>query len=1772
MLADAPSAVWRLAETTGPSAGDSAGTNPGTWLGGVVLGQAGALANGDPAALFNGSSAHIRVANSAPLQLSGDLTIEMWIHVALGTRQTLLSKGYLREFECTLESNGALNLYQGNGTTYQGVLSTDVIAGNAWQHIVVTRVASTKTISFTVNGVSKGSGTYTTAIAAGTQSVVIGRSDSGGGIQYVNGRIDEIALYPSVLTASQIAAHYARRTADGTGTAVSLPLLATDGDGDPLTYSASGLPPGLTLNTATGLIAGTLGVGSAGTHEVTAAAADATLSDTEVFTWTVAHVNGAPILTSPAHQSSAEGASISLSLAATDPDGSALTYSATGLPPSLTLTAATGVIAGTLPLTSAGVYTVVATASDGTLVQSQGFTWTVTNTNQAPTLVNPGAQTRTDKESFGSAVLGHAPAGYWSLGELTGSVAGDGAGANAGVMAGGVTLGQAGALADASTAMRFDGATGYIQVPHASGLQAAGDLTLELWIHVSLAARQTLITKGYLREFELTLETNGTLNLYQGNGTVYSNVPSTAAAITAHTWQHVIVTREAATQTVRFFVNGVARGSGVSATTATAGTLPVSIGRSASHNQYVNGTLDEVAIYRDVLTPAQVATHYALRTADGSGTPVVLALSASDPDADALTYAASGLPPGLSLHASTGIISGTLTPASVGTHAVTATASDGTLTHSQNFTWTVTHVNRAPMLTSPGAQTSAEGAPVSLPLLASDPEGTALTYSASGLPPSVWLNAATGLISGTLSFTSAGTHTVTAAVSDGTLSHSQTFTWTVTNTAPSLAPLTDMTREVGTPVSIPVTVVDPDSDPLTFGATNLPAGVTIDASTGLIAGTPTVTGTHQVAVSAQDGHGGAGSTAFTLVVSPALTGEVTITTVVFPAANAAGWHHMDVTVTFLCANASSCPAPVTVTEAGTHVVSGTATNTDHSATATVTVRLDRTPAVVSVSAPADGTITDQPSLVLTGLVSDSLSGLASATCGAVVAAIVNGAAECTVPLRPGVNSLVLHAMDHAGNSASSGIRVTRTGAATTLAITPQTQSLVMGESRAVTAASEYGVVSGVTWASSDPSILSVSADGEGVVTGQAPGVVTLSAVAGGLSAESTVTVVGVTLAPGSSRWTLTPVPGLADGLAIPAHRVDDIGPDMFMAQTDSGSGLTIVRALRADGTQLSTETISGQPLVGDSFGGVLALVTPAGGGSYGLGITRIGGPPEASPWRYDAPIGPVQDYAAIRPGVAQAPDGTIYFVEDRLTAPVAGGYNGEGYLVGLDGHSGAVKFRIPLPLSTWTFTPGLCSISATTPSFHGLGSTGPITMGTDGAAYVEIFDWRDSWAPVCEPYVDVQCDDLFWAPECNTRGRRRPGEGTFAYSRELKVLRVDSAGATAWQTLRQWNDGGPDNDEQRSSSAALVGVYPGVVTPDGADGMLASWTLSEASGDSSRISRVFGGATTEHLLPAPTIVQLTDKGIAYLQGDQGALSAVDVTSWATTWTRANSGPAIIALDGGRVVMNDGTGLTELDQNGVVVATTPLSVLLVDAALIIHGQRSLHGIDALTGSVTEVVTSEYREAASYFIRLGPQSKEGGCKLPPFSVTTKGLLPRPGVPYTYLFADDPTSSSTTFSNEQKVAVESAFTKWSAANVKSGLNTTFIKFQPEGIGAQNITLFKRLLPIRDGRLIPAETHHTAQPDGTITGSLIYFNSNENVLRSPTGYLKAALHEIGHNLGLGHAKGFGGSSVMNDFGAVPGPPVMQRDDFRRDISDDVTECDRKNAKLSSTRSWPPQ
>jgi hypothetical protein len=84
-----------------------------------------------------------------------------------------------------------------------------------------------------------------------------------------------------------------------------------------------------------------------------------------------------PAFTQPVNQSSPVGVSITpLNLSVTDPDGSARTFTHTGLPTGLALNATTGQITG-IP-SAAGTYNVTVFVTDSLVTVSRSFVWTIT--------------------------------------------------------------------------------------------------------------------------------------------------------------------------------------------------------------------------------------------------------------------------------------------------------------------------------------------------------------------------------------------------------------------------------------------------------------------------------------------------------------------------------------------------------------------------------------------------------------------------------------------------------------------------------------------------------------------------------------------------------------------------------------------------------------------------------------------------------------------------------------------------------------------------------------------------------------------------------------------------------------------------------------------------------------------------------------------------------------------------------------------------------------------------------------------------------------------------------------------------------------------------------------------------------------------------------------------------------------------------------------------------------------------------------------------------
>lgn len=159
----------------------------------------------------------------------------------------------------------------------------------------------------------------------------------------------------------------------------------------------------------------------------------------------------------------------------------------------------------------------------------------------------------------------------------------------------------------------------------------------------------------------------------------------------------------------------------------------------------------------------------------------------------------------------------------------------------------------------PTQQTRPDSA-VTLSIRASDEAGDPLTYSATGLPPGLSIDPATGVISGTTA-AATGSYDVAVTVSDPTgASASISFTWRVWNTITVSPAAGEETIEAGTPVTMPVTATDSEAgQTLTFSATGLPAGLSINPASGVITGSASADGQFDATITATDGGGSQGS-------------------------------------------------------------------------------------------------------------------------------------------------------------------------------------------------------------------------------------------------------------------------------------------------------------------------------------------------------------------------------------------------------------------------------------------------------------------------------------------------------------------------------------------------------------------------------------------------------------------------------------------------------------------------------------------------------------------------------------------------------------------------------------------------------------------------------------------------------------------------------------------------------------------------------------------------
>jgi hypothetical protein len=342
---------------------------------------------------------------------------------------------------------------------------------------------------------------------------------------------------------------------------------------------------------------------------------------------------------------------------------------------------------------------------------------------------------------------------------------------------------------------------------------------------------------------------------------VITNSPLTAGGTVGTAFSFTIVASGSPTS---YTATPLPAGLSIAGATGVISGSPTAVGTTSVLLGATNGTGTGNATLTITVAAAGVApviTNSPLTAAGTNGTPFSFTITASG---SPTSYSASPLPAGLSIVASTGVITGT--PTATGTTSVVLGATNATGTGNATLTITVAAAGTAPIITnSPLTAAGTTGVAFSYTITAS---GSPTSYSATPLPAGLSIVALTGVITGTP--TTVGTTSVLLGATNGSGTGNATLTITVAaaGTAPVITSSSVTAAATsGTPFSYTITA---SGVPTSYSASPLPAGLSIVTATGVITGTPTTVGTTVVLLGATNSSG-TGNYALTITVSAAGT-------------------------------------------------------------------------------------------------------------------------------------------------------------------------------------------------------------------------------------------------------------------------------------------------------------------------------------------------------------------------------------------------------------------------------------------------------------------------------------------------------------------------------------------------------------------------------------------------------------------------------------------------------------------------------------------------------------------------------------------------------------------------------------------------------------------------------------------------------------------------------------------------------------------------------------
>lgn len=254
-------------------------------------------------------------------------------------------------------------------------------------------------------------------------------------------------------------------------------------------------------------------------------------------------------------------------------------------------------------------------------------------------------------------------------------------------------------------------------------------------------------------------------------------------------------------------------------------------------------------------------------------------VKAIDADGDTLAFALEKAPLGLSIDPLRGTLRWNPQVEQIGEQVVEVRVSDPAgASATQRFSVTVRSSQLAPQITSSPITTATVDRNYRYAVRATDPEGRGLRYTLVSSSGDMSIDGS-GLLRWQPTAAELGQVNVVVRVTDEQgASTDQAFPITVSSTTTNRPPRITSTPILGatlqTLYQLQVTAEDPDGDALRFGFLEVPAGMTIDESSGLIRWTPDQAGIGRVTVLVQDAGGGDAEQSFEVVVGSTNTAPV----------------------------------------------------------------------------------------------------------------------------------------------------------------------------------------------------------------------------------------------------------------------------------------------------------------------------------------------------------------------------------------------------------------------------------------------------------------------------------------------------------------------------------------------------------------------------------------------------------------------------------------------------------------------------------------------------------------------------------------------------------------------------------------------------------------------------------------------------------------------------------------------------------------------------------